>query len=202
VRFVLLMLIVLWAVSAPAPKPIKWYFRAQVVYTLALQVALLWGVQSRIYLWSWVACTAFVLLAASWLALYYVLALSTWPNVLFISLVISLFISILALSGVPVSIPAYVNIIAGGILVFLAIAVGMAFVCLRCEGGIHVRICGTFTYLWLAQAIWFFGWPMHWHLPAWERLNFFVPTALMVVAFYYLGLKLRNAYPAVRATWY
>jgi bacterioferritin len=67
---------------------------------------------------------------------------------------------------------------------------------LREEGGIHGKVCGIFCCLWLAQATWLFGWPMHWELPAWQKLNYFVPTMIMAWAFLSVGWLLRKTYTA------
>lgn len=163
---------ILLALSA-SRGPLQWYFAAQLAYTLSGLLAIrVFGVEGDAYTLVWAAGTGLVLAASCRLVGRVRMGIAATGSLLGAGL------GILSLYGTPKPWVAsdWVNVGTGTALV------GLAW-CLPKRDATNVIL----SLLWLTLATWSFGFPMHWKLETWRRLNWVIPTWACVTAFTWIG---------------
>lgn len=182
-RFLALLASILWAGSAPLSRPLKSYFYAQFAYTIATETALLlYSSHSATYVVFYSFGTALILAAMVWVTL------CDNPSVL--------------ASIVGIAIGASVGVLAYREAIFhyrtLYVAEGSL---LACCGAVlladahridwhKVRI--TLGVLWLFLGTFRLGFLLHESSSVWIKLNWVIPSWLVIVAFLLVGYFART----------
>lgn len=190
-RFLLLLVATLWALGAPCSQPLRWYLRSNLFYVLVLESFIV--ADSPYYGFVWAGATALNLLASLFLVWSYLGMLANWLRIALGSTVVGVFFAFLSRSGLEQQLSPYdaVNLIYGGCLVALATALGLAASAYKGWPGEHARIALVLSMLWIGLAGWALNWPMLWHNPLWQKMNYVLPATFVIAAFGHLGYKLR-----------
>jgi hypothetical protein len=170
---------------------LRWYLRSNLFYVLVLESFIV--ADSRYYWLVWAGATALNLLASLFLVWSYLETLHDATQIAIGSLFVGSFFALLSRSGLDERLSPYdaVNLIYGGCLVALATALGISASAYKGWPGEHARIALVLSMLWIGLAGWALNWPMLWHNPLWQKMNFVLPATFVIAAFGHLGYKLR-----------
>jgi hypothetical protein len=170
------------------PRALRRYFAAQLVYTV-MTTPVLWcfGNTSKVYAISYGVFTAFILLAVIEIAWQSLLSRQFRLRTAAISLLLAIAITRVAYLGLghPATLGNWIVLVEAAILYWAGVVLGMAAVHVRNE-----EIALVLAFLWMAQSTFFFGFCLH-DSPLWDSLGYIVPTGLCVVAFTWIGWRLR-----------
>lgn len=177
---------ILWALTAKAPRPLRFYFGAQIVYCAIIYLAFADLAKG------WIRPIDYFVAYCGGLALVaYAMAKIVWESkkgwgAFLFSLGLSLTFTIAAYFGIrQLDAGALSGLVEGGILTFCGAALALSI-----PRSKSPKVSAALVYLWLVLA--FFDYAYAMAISGTEILNLWFRTFAVIVAMLYLGHKLRK----------
>jgi hypothetical protein len=191
VLFALGIASILWAFTAPLPRPLRLYFCAQLVQGVVGVLSYVhWGNLTNTYLAVYSLTTAPILATALYIGWQALQGPSDTPARTFRERVPFLGIPLILAAALcreaypthaPDNLFQWVNVIQAFLLAIAGMLAGYAAP--YCVNKGSLLVLGT---LWVAQAVASLGYSLH--LIEWQRINSWLPASLCIVAFSLVGV--------------
>jgi hypothetical protein len=164
------------------------YFLAFIANMLALDLALWFFGWGPVYAWVYSLTSVPIFLAIAWICRESLRTRKLRVRAAILGFILALTIGHLAYVGIVRPVDAYdwITLTEGTLLFWAGTMMGASAAYAE-----RPDVALVLSFLWLAQALFSFGYVLHFDWPSWRALNYWLPETICIVGFSLLGWQLR-----------